>query len=183
LTERMEQELGEYHKKHPLRPGMPREALRGRLRLPSRLFGAAMDEAEREDLVVDEGATVRLPGHAVRFSPEQQRRVDNLLDRFQAGPYTPPSVKESLAIIDEEVLGALLAQERLVQVSEDVLFLAETFDDIVARTRNYIQADGSITLAQFRDLFNTSRKYAQAVLEYMDGTGITRRVGDERVLR
>jgi selenocysteine-specific elongation factor len=183
LTERVERELGDYHKSHPLRPGMPREALRGRLRLSSRLFTAVMNEAAREDLVADEGATVRLPGHAVRLSPEQRRRVDTLMDRFQAEPYTPPSVKESLAIIDEEVLGALLAQKRLVQVSEDVLFLVTTFDEIVERTRTYIQADGSITLAQFRDLFNTSRKYAQAVLEYMDSTGVTRRVGDERVLR
>ncbi len=41
----------------------------------------------------------------------------------------------------------------------------------------------TVTLAQVRDMLGTSRKYAQALLERMDHQGITRRVGDERVLR
>jgi selenocysteine-specific elongation factor len=53
----------------------------------------------------------------------------------------------------------------------------------VERTRSYIEASGSITVAQFRDLFKTSRKYALGVLEHLDTEGVTKRVGDERVLR
>jgi selenocysteine-specific elongation factor len=183
LAEQMERELRAYHQAYPLRPGMPREALRGRLRLQSRLFNAVMTQAAAEGLVSDEGATVRSPSHAVRFSPEQQRQVDALLDRFKANPNTPPSVKESLAALNEELLAALLAQRYLVQVSDDVLFLAATYDEIVERTRSYIQSNGSITVAQFRDLFDTSRKYALGLLEHLDSEGVTKRVGDERVLR
>jgi selenocysteine-specific elongation factor len=46
-----------------------------------------------------------------------------------------------------------------------------------------IERDGSITLAGVRDLFGTSRKYAQAYLEHLDGEHVTLRRGDERVLR
>jgi selenocysteine-specific elongation factor len=42
--------------------------------------------------------------------------------------------------------------------------------------------NGKITLAEVRDMFNTSRKYAQAVLEYMDEIKLTKRIGDDRVL-
>jgi selenocysteine-specific elongation factor len=45
-----------------------------------------------------------------------------------------------------------------------------------------IKADGKITLGETRDMFATSRKYAQAVLEYLDRSKITKRVGDDRVL-
>ena len=38
-------------------------------------------------------------------------------------------------------------------------------------------------MAQVRDLFDTSRKYALALLEYLDTARVTRRVGDARVLR
>ena len=41
----------------------------------------------------------------------------------------------------------------------------------------------TITVAEVRDLFDTSRKYALGVLEHLDATGITRRVGDHRVLK
>jgi selenocysteine-specific elongation factor len=49
--------------------------------------------------------------------------------------------------------------------------------------RQFIATEGSISLAQARDLFNTSRKYVQAVLEEMDAQRMTRREGDVRVLR
>jgi selenocysteine-specific elongation factor len=182
-TERMEQELQAYHERYPLRPGMPREALRGRLRLDARLFNAIMTRAATQALISEEGATVRLSTHVVRFSPEQEKRIEALLDEFRATPYTPPSVKDSLAAVGEEVLTALYAQGRLVQVSEDVVFLPETYDEMVARIRAFIEQHDRITVAQARDLFATSRKYVLGLLEYLDAQGITRRVGDERVLR
>ncbi|MCX7854705.1 MAG: SelB C-terminal domain-containing protein, partial [Anaerolineae bacterium] len=181
-TARMQEELAAYHARYPLRPGMGREGLRSALRLDPRAFNGLMARAAAEGLVADEAATVRLPGHEVRFSPQQQQAVDDLLAQFRAAPYATPSVKEAAARVGEEVLGVLLARGDLVQVSPEVLFLRETYQEMVERIRAHIRQHGSITLAQVRDLFQTSRKYAQALLEYLDGVGITRRVGDERVL-
>ena len=181
-TARMRDLLAEHHRKHPLRPGMGREELRSALRLDPRTFNGLMARAAAEGVLVDEGATVRLPGHEIRFTPDQQRAVDALLARFRRSPYTTPSVKESIAAVGEEVLSVLIARGDLIQVSPDVLFLPTTYEEMVRRIRAYIREHGSITLAQTRDLFQTSRKYAQALLEHLDAIGVTRRVGDERVL-
>ncbi len=182
LTEQIERELQAYHSAYPLRAGMPQEMLRSRLKLQPRLFSAVMSQASAEGCVSDQGAIARLPSHVVRFSPQQQKYIDQLLERFRADPHTPPSVKESLEIVNEELLATCLAQRRLVQVSADVLFLADTFDSMVERIRAYIQERGSITVADTRDLFKTSRKYALGLLEHLDNSGVTRRVGDTRVL-
>lgn len=181
-TARMRDELAAYHARYPLRPGMSREELRSALRLDPRAYNGLLARAAADGLIVDEAATVRLPEHQVRFTPQQQQAVDDLLARFRAAPYATPSVKEAAALVGEEVLGVLLARGDLVQVSPEVLFLRETYEEMVERIRAHIQQQGSITLAQVRDLFQTSRKYAQALLEYLDGVGVTRRVGDERVL-
>ncbi|MCS7179056.1 MAG: selenocysteine-specific translation elongation factor [Anaerolineae bacterium] len=181
-TARMQEELAAYHARYPLRPGMGREGLRSALRLDPRTFNGLIARAAAEGLVADEATTVRLPEHEVRFSPQQQQMVDDLLARFRATPYTPPSVKEAAALVGEEVMSVLLARGDLIQVSPEVLFLRETYREMVERIRAHIQEHGSITLAQVRDLFQTSRKYAQALLEYLDGAGMTRRVGDARVL-
>jgi selenocysteine-specific elongation factor len=181
-TARMRDELAAYHARYPLRPGMGREELRSALRLDPRAYNGLLARAAADGLIVDEAATVRLPEHQVRFTPQQQQAVDDLLARFRAAPYATPSVKEAAALVGEEVLGVLLARGDLVQVSPEVLFLRETYEEMVERIRTHIQQQGSITLAQVRDLFQTSRKYAQALLEYLDGVGVTRRVGDERVL-
>ncbi len=183
LVDRFSRELSANHRQFPLRVGMGREALRSGLKLEAKVFNAGLARAAAEGLIVEEGATVRLPSHAVRFNPEQQRQVDALLARFRRQPYTTPSVKESIAAVGEEVLGVLVNRGDLVQVSPEVLFLPQTYGEIVARIRAHIEREGSITLAQTRDLFGTSRKYAQGLLEHLDEVGVTKRVGDARVLR
>jgi selenocysteine-specific elongation factor len=183
LTDRFSRTLASHHQKFPLRAGMGREALRSGLKLEAKVFNASLARATIEELIVEEGATVRLPSHAVRLSPDQQQRVDALLARFRRQPHATPSFKESVAAVGEEVLGVLIARGDLMQASPEVLFLPESYEEMVARVRAHIEKAGSITLGQTRDLFETSRKYAQALLEHLDEAGVTKRVGDERVLR
>jgi selenocysteine-specific elongation factor len=183
LIERSDRILSGYHRQYPLRAGMGREALRSGLRLDPKVFNAALARLVADGHIVDQAASVRLPSHAVRFTPEQQRAVDGLLAAFRSRPYSTPSVKESVAALGEDVLGVLVERGDLVQVSPEVLFLAETYERMVARVKAHIESAGAITLAGTRDLFGTSRKYAQGLLEHLDETGVTKRVGDARVLR
>jgi selenocysteine-specific elongation factor len=183
MKERLVDTLSSYHQAHLLREGMPREALRSSLGLTAQTFDAAMVRGHDVGLVVDEGATVRLPSHAVELTSSQQQRVEALLARFRRDPYAPPSVKECIEEVGEEVFRVLIARENLVQVSSDVVFLPQTYEDMVGRIRAWIEREGSVTLAEVRDIFNSSRKYAQALLEHLDDVGMTRRVEDRRVLR
>ncbi|HET90330.1 MAG TPA: selenocysteine-specific translation elongation factor [Chloroflexi bacterium] len=183
LANRFTRDLEAYHQKFPLRPGMGREALRSNLKLEAKVFNGMMSRAVAEGRIADDGPTVRLPTHTVQLNPEQQRQVDALLTRFHQQPYTPPSYKESTAAVGEAVLNVLFSRGDLVQVATDVLFLPETYREIVAQVRAHIEREGSITLAQARDMLETSRKYAQAILEHLDDIEVTKRVGDERVLK
>ncbi len=183
LAERIVREVGDYHRAYPLRAGMPREALRSRLALEGRLFQAILVQAAAEGLLIDEGAAVRLPEHVVRFSPQQQAAVEALFAQIAANPVNTPSVKEATALVGEEVLQVLVERGDVVLVSGEVLFDGATYRRLVAEVQRYIEQHGSISVAQARDAFGTSRKYALALLEHLDSIGVTRRVGDERVLR
>ena len=70
-----------------------------------------------------------------------------------------------------------------MRVAEGLHFDPAVHDAVDAQIRDALAARGEITLAEVRDLLGTSRKYAQAILEDLDGRRITRRVGDVRVLR
>lgn len=183
LMSRMEAWLQEYHLRYPLRAGMPREELKSRSNLPSRAFSQFLERAADQGGLVEAGAVVRLPQHQVRFSAEQQRRVDELLATLAESAYSPPSVAETEAAVGLEALNLLLDEGRLVRVSETVLFLRETYQEMVERVVAHIEEHGSITVAQVRDMFQASRKYALALMEHLDDQRITKRVGDERVLR
>jgi selenocysteine-specific elongation factor len=183
LLSRLAGEVAEFHRAQPLRRGMPREALKSRLKLETRLFNEAVTRAAVEGALVEGENIIRLPEHSVQFSPEQQEAIDRLLRDFRRAPYTTPSYKDSVAAVGEDVVLALIETGQLVRLSSDVLLVSETYDELVAWVRNYVSEHGSVNVAQVRDAFDTSRKYALALLEYLDDQRVTKRVGDERVLR
>ncbi|MFN8559489.1 MAG: SelB C-terminal domain-containing protein [Dehalococcoidia bacterium] len=119
------------------------------------------------------------PGRTVALSPAQQREADDFVralleNRFAPTPERTPS---------PDLLAHLAEQGRVVPVGEGVVFEAGAYAEMVARITDHLRAEGRVTLARVRDLFGASRKYAQALLEHLDQRGVTRRVGDERVLR
>ncbi|HSP54514.1 MAG TPA: SelB C-terminal domain-containing protein [Dehalococcoidia bacterium] len=62
-------------------------------------------------------------------------------------------------------------------------FSTAAYEEMTGGIVAHLREHKAITLAEVRDMFSTSRKFAQALLEYMDGQHITRRTGDTRVLR
>ncbi len=182
LMARIRSLLEAYHGQYPLRAGMPREELKNRLGLEARLYADVLQRASSEGQVVAGDVTVRLPGHELRFTPEQERRVRELLALFARNPYNTPSVVEAEATVGPDVLAALVAQGRLVRLSDTVLLLDETYRHMLEAVLERLRRGETVTVATVRDLFGTSRKYALAFLEHLDREHITRRVGDERVL-
>ena len=103
---------------------------------------------------------------------------------FDGAGFSPPGLADVQRVLqDDRLLEMLLEQGRLVRLPGGVLFLREEFERMVEGIQQFVQAHGTVTLAETRDLFDTSRKYAQAVLEELDARRITRREGDARVLR
>jgi len=183
LADRATQEVEAYHRSTPLRRGMPREELKSRLKVPARLFNAALRKLIGDGLLEGAGVAVFRPGHDIRFDPEQQRKVDTLLAKFAAAPYAPPTVKDCTAEVGEDVYNAMVDLGMLVPMLPDIVFQREDFDRMVADVRRLIEKKGTVTAAEVRDHFNTSRRYVLALLEYLDATGVTVREGDARRLK
>ena len=183
LVQQMLSILRAYHGQYPLRKGMPKEELKSRLRLTTRLFNEIVPRTAREGYIKEQETWICLNDHQVVFDPDTQRRVDELLGQFRRQPYATPSMAESDTMVGADVLSALIEQGILVKVSGEVVFLKETYDEMVNRVVETIQRQGNITVAQVRDMFQASRKYALGLMEYLDEKKVTRRQGDVRVLR
>jgi len=173
----------DYHRTYPYRRGIPREELKSKLKLSSRVFNAVVSSlAGRQDLQ-ELGSWLAVRGHTVTFGGQDQTKVQELNRRFQQSPYSPPSLKEAQAQVGDEILNALVEMGQFIIVSTDVIFRKQDYDSAVTKIReNLVQAE-TITLSEVRDLLDTSRKYAQALLEHMDSIGLTVREGDYRKLK
>jgi selenocysteine-specific elongation factor len=183
LRARTEGMVAGYHERYPLRRGIPREELKSRLKLLPRPFNAVMRRLVAEDSLKEAGSAVAMLGHEIKFDPGQQARIEALMQKFAQSPHASPSLKECQTEVGEETVNALIELGQLVAVSAEVVFRKEDYDSMVAALRAALNSKGRITLAEVRDLFGTSRKYAQALLEHLDATGVTMRDGDHRKLR
>jgi selenocysteine-specific elongation factor len=177
--------LASYHKRWSLRLGMPREELRSKLGLgqgsvAARSFDELLRQAEREQAIATTETSVRLADWSPRLSQTQQRQVDALLHEFRAEPFAPPG-KAEWEPLGVELISYLIESGQLVRVSPDVLFDAAAFHKLVEWTVHILETNGEVTVANLRDHFGTSRKYALAFLEHLDERKTTRRVGDVRV--
>lgn len=183
LTQTVTDLLAAFHQAAPLKNGLPREELKSRLKLPAKVFNAFISWLAQRGAVAETGALLKLPSHQIVFTPDQQAGVDRLTSVYHHDPHNTPSFKDSAGLVGEDVLAVLLERGDLVQVSPDVLFLSDTYRVLVAAIKAHLLANRTITVAQVRDLFTTSRKYALALMEHLDALGVTVRKGDERVLK
>jgi len=183
LQNKVEALVHEYHQQYPLRGGMSREEMKSKLGLPPKSFSAVISHLAKQGLLKESGSVISKPEHEIRFDAGQQVQVEALMRKFAQSPYSPPNVKETKAEIGEEIFNALIELNQLVTASSEVVFRKQDYDSMVKRIKETIEAKGQISLAEVRDLFDTSRKYAQALLEHLDATGVTVRAGDFRKLR
>lgn len=191
LTEEAVQLVTAYHQSYPLRSGLSKEEWRTRLHLSPRLATdvfAALQAAGRLQTVADSeqggsttGGLIRLPHFVPHFTHQQQQQIERLLQAFQSNPYTPPGRAEAEHLVGPEILNALIEQGRLVKLGDGVLFLCETYNEALSLLVAYLRTHGKMTVAEARDILNTTRKYILPLLEHMDALRLTRRLGDTRV--
>ncbi len=179
MTVRLRETLGGYHLMWPLRPGMPKAELMSRLGLTHRAFDQLLAYWEGAGIAKETGATIALAEHEPRLGPEQEAQARAYVEALRSSPFSPPAD----VTLDEDLLAYLEDRREIVRVGEGVAFAAEAYGEMVDRVSSHIRENGSVTLAEVRDMLGTSRKYAQALLEHMDAERVTRRVGDARVLR
>ena len=165
---------------HPLRRAAPRESLRGRLGLEPARFEIAVAEALASGALAERaGGGLHPPGHEARLDDERRARADAFVAALKAGGASPPTDD----LPPPDLLGWLVDEGLVVDTGAGVVFEAGAHADMVERIRAHVREHGSISLAETRDLIGASRKYAQALLEHLDATHVTRRTGDVRVLR
>jgi selenocysteine-specific elongation factor len=182
LKERATASLAAYHEAWPLRLGIGREELRSRLRCEQSIFNALLDELTAGDIIADQRGLLRLPDHVIRFTARQQAAVDGLLARLAKQGVNSSSVKDVRGQLGDDVYLALIDLSQLVQLNAEVVYSGPVYQDLVDQIKEYLDREGKINVAALRDMFNTSRKYAIALLEHLDDVHITRREGDDRVL-
>jgi selenocysteine-specific elongation factor len=122
------------------------------------------------------GARVYLPGAEASLG-ERAEAAEALEAELEASGFTP------VKVADKELVSYLERAGRLVRLGDGLAVGARAYEEAKRLVVEECEREGSITLARLRDLIGAGRKQAQLLLERFDADGLTRRVGDARVLR
>lgn len=183
--------LTRHHDQSPLSPGVPAEEVRRRT-LPGRgtgCFPLVLEELIAGNEIEAAGGRLRLADRQASLDSAQEEIREQLMHRLEQGGLNPPTLDQlcrELPQPDDQIRSVffyLLNQSHLVRVSNQIVLTTSNFDVIRRRLAESFPAGTAFSVAQFRDLFGISRKYAIPYLEYLDSTRVTLRMGDQRMLR
>jgi selenocysteine-specific elongation factor len=130
------------------------------------------------------GERVALAGHEVALSRAERELVDRIEAEFRRGGLEPPDLGQFVPAGEQarakKLVDLLVAQGRLVRLHDGKLFHAAALDDLRARLREHAKRSKTLSVPQFKELAGVTRKHAIPLLEHLDATRVTRRVGNNR---
>jgi len=165
--------------------------------LRQKLFGKAdtaagnaiLGEISHEGSIRIENGRAALTDFEVRLTKRQRAIRERILEDFRNAGYEtrppeeipamfPPNEKNDCA----QVMESMLASGELVMLTPQIYWHREAFEKARGIAEAYFKENRELTMPQFRDLLGTSRKYALAVLDYLDSARVTKKTGDIRTL-
>ncbi len=181
--------LNEAQTREPWAMGATSLTLARALDVPEALLVRVLNALADEGRLARRAGYFFTTGHTPNLTAEQQSFFEELVPLDAVNPFLPAELAAVVARVRESrVNGAskafdmLLAKGAFVKVNEE-LYRGTQIAQIRSRVQTFLHEHSRMTMAEFRDLIGTSRKYAVPLLEWFDARGITVRSGDYRMLR
>jgi selenocysteine-specific elongation factor len=182
LSKRIIDILEDFHKKNPLNPGMPKEELKAQVRVSHEIWGSWL--SSMETVTVDKDV-VRLKSFKATSS-DASATSTKILEILEKARFQPPSREELPEMLSmpqklvADMLKLMSKEGNLVRINDSLYVTASVFKEMISLLRNFFAKKPDMTVAEFRDILGTTRKFALPFLEYLDSNKITLRVGDVR---
>ena len=179
--------LKDYQNKHPYRPGMRKEELRSISfsKVKPTVFDLFMNYMQEEEKIRILNEFVCEKDFAP-VSDEKSEKIRGIIkDKLSGAGFDflwmsevdfTGTDRESI----DDVMQLMIMEKKLVKVSDDQYTLPEIMDEAEKKIRQrLIENNGHITIAEVRDMFQTTRRSAKPILEYMDSIRVTKKTGGE----
>ena len=183
--------LEQYHRQNPLHAGMKVAELRQKLlkNTDQAVADAILAALAREGKIKAVADRYALADFAVHLTKRQNAIREKLLQTYRKAGLEVPGLDEVIASFPpaeqgdcRQVVESLVSGGGLVMLTPQLCLHSQVYAQVCDKTRDFMAEHQELTLAEFRDLLGTSRKYALAVLEYYDKNKILKKDGDVRRL-
>ena len=186
----IEQVLIRYHNVNPLKAGMPKEEIKNKIfgkNIKQKTYDEILMLIEQRNVIKVYEKFVSLYDFRIQYTKEQEILKNIVISAYDKGKYNTPKYTD-LSINEKDkknfkmVFDSLIDNEELIKIAEDCIFTKKHYENSKELVYNHIKENGSISASTAREVFDTSRKFAVALLEHFDGIKLTKRVENDRIL-
>ena len=178
--------LKEYEKKYPYRYGMKKAEVQMTYfkKMKPNVFDRYVAGIEEAGVIQRVDEFLSTPGYQVRKDEIYEKVSGTMLRTMKEANYdfvrySEMEFKGKSAEVADDILNILLEEHQVVKVTDDMYTLSEYMDRAKERIGDKLSENPVITIAEVRDMFQTSRKSAKPILEYMDSIKVTKKAGAE----
>ena len=181
--------LSDYHGKNPLHAGMRLAELRQKLfpKTDLPVADGILRELQAEGKIKRVADRYALQEFEVKLTKRQNAFKDKLMKIYRDAGLEAPSTDEVWPMFQpkekdeaKQVLESLVSGGQLVMLSPQIVVYKDVYAALLTTLKEWFAQHETVTLAEYRDKMNTSRKYALAALEYFDRNHMTKKDGDFR---
>jgi selenocysteine-specific elongation factor len=171
------------HNENPERRGIELSELRAELKIQSdKLFSAAVSDLTAHDFARHENQIARV-SHRPSLPRDLLAAAENIRAALSAKRFDPPDRKTLTHDRQlQQALRFLIDQGEVVEISREIIVLHDAAEQMQNAIADFLRANGSASASQLRQKIDTTRRVIIPFLEYLDRMGVTRRIGDRRVL-
>ncbi len=183
--------IADYHERHPLKPGIPKEELKSSLPagIGGKTFLLVQQHLLKAKQIRQEEDIVCLADHEVALAVDQQTLRQQIVAACRDGGLAPPYFKEICQKLGTPVsqaapvLALLAGEGEVVKVKEDLYYYRSHLENLKQKLTDFLVANDEISTPQFKEMTGASRKFVIPLIEYFDSIHLTIRIGDIRKLR
>ncbi len=135
--------------------------------------------------LLKDGDVIHTPDFKHSFSLNEDKDFNKLISFIEDGGLTPPMMNVlSREFEDKSLLRDLLKrgieEKKIVRINSEFYLSEKAYKDFLRRFKDFSKNNKEFSLQDIKPVFNISRRYLVALLEYLDGEGITVKIGEKR---
>ncbi len=180
--------LKEFHQKNPYLKGMNKEEIRQILKSNENFADYILNEISRINLISKDENYWSLKDHEITLSDKMQNKLNVFQSHLEEQKFITLSSVNSLSNLNinenefKTILDISINTDLIIKIESNIIFTMKTFLDIKQSIINHFLKTDTMSITDFKNIVNTSRKYAVPLLEYFDKIKITYRDGNNRKL-
>ncbi|MBA7583945.1 Selenocysteine-specific elongation factor [subsurface metagenome] len=178
--------LNHEYELYPLQTGFPLNKFQNYFYyLKPEIFNYLIDSLINTDKIGLNKGIIFLLSRKPKISTQQKILISKILKILKDNPNNPPNEKTLISQIagGKEIIDFLIQEGKIVKLSDGILLESKNYDIMKNKLIDFLKINGSISIAQVRELLGISRKYIIPLLNKMDEEKITQRKENVRILK